>query len=286
LPTHRFSPIARNAEDYTFTPSSDGPAKRAAVVFDCEMVGVNGGHSEAVRFSAVDFLTGEVLVDTFVVPETEVTSWRTTVSGVTKGLLADMVRQRRTLNGWKEARQALWSHIDETTILIGQALSNDLDVLRMIHLKIVDTAILTKEAVEPNCSRAWGLKTLCQELLSKDVQGSASGHCCLEDSFAAREVVLWCLRHPDRLETWAGVQRALIQKMRAEREAEKHSRISKKLGNISTESTKLPPTLDSFLDDGDEYYLDDDGYPVDDDFDDDLSDILLFPGRSRLSLWP
>lgn len=201
--------------------------KRSAVVLDCEMVELVGGQNEVVRLCAVDFLTGQVLIDVYVVPRQKVFAWRTRVSGVTPVVLAEMKRQGRTLDGWEEARALLWEYIDEETILIGHALNNDLNVLGMIHTRIVDSAILTKAAVATDCDYSWGLKKLCEQFLKKDIQTGSHGHDCLEDTFAAREVLLWCLRNSDRLELWAVAERDLMEKRRAARKEEKDKAASK-----------------------------------------------------------
>jgi DNA polymerase III epsilon subunit-like protein len=64
--------------------------------------------------------------------------------------------------------------------------------------------------VGPNVKRQWGLKTLCRELLGVDIQQkSRRGHDSVEDAFAAREVVLWCINNTAGLEVWADQQRAI-----------------------------------------------------------------------------
>ena len=200
------------------------PGRRAAVALDCEMVGIRVGQSEIgelVRLCAVDFLAGEILVDIYVIPEQPVVAWRTKFSGVTKALLEEMERQGRTVNGWQAARELLWQHIDEDTILIGHSLHHDLKVLGMIHVRVVDSAIVTKEAVEENYNRSWALKTLCQQFLGREIQAGAAGHDCLEDTFAAREILLWSFNHPDRLIIWADLERGLIANKKAEKLAAK-----------------------------------------------------------------
>jgi hypothetical protein len=184
------------------------------------MVGIRVGQSEIgelVRLCAIDFLSGEILVDIYVVPEQEVVAWRTKFSGVTKALLEEMKRQGRTVDGWQAAREFLWQYVDEDTILTGHSLYHDLKVLGMIHTRVVDSEIVTREAVGESCNRSWGLKTLCQQFLGTKIQTGATGHDCLEDTFAAREILLWCFNHPDRLITWAEVERGLIATKKAEK---------------------------------------------------------------------
>lgn len=56
------------------------------------------------------------------------------------------IRNGKALTGWEAARQEVWKFVDSDTIIIGHAVKNDLDVLGMIHHRIVDSAILTRYA--------------------------------------------------------------------------------------------------------------------------------------------
>jgi DNA polymerase III epsilon subunit-like protein len=182
--------------------------RRGAVALDCEMVGVTKGKSEVARISAIDCLTGEVLIDTMVQPTQPITDCRTKFSGITKKAMTAAVAEKRALKGWPAARAELWKYIDSDTILIGQALHHDLDALRMQHWQVVDSAILARDAVGAGVSRQWGLKTLCDQLLGIDIQNAGNkGHDSVEDAFAAREVVLWCIGHQDELAVWGKRQK-------------------------------------------------------------------------------
>lgn len=182
------------------------------------MAGVAGGMSELILLCVADYLTGETLIDSLVSPTKKVVDWRSQVSGVTLTKMAVAEARRRTLKGWQEARNELWRYIDSDTILVGQSLHHDLDVLRIIHTNVVDSAILTANALGPGTNRVWGLKSLCDELLGIEIQNKGrQGHDCLEDALAAREVVLWCCRHPQELENWGKVKREEEEKKMEER---------------------------------------------------------------------
>lgn len=183
--------------------------KRRAVVLDCEMVQVAGNFRELAYLTAVDFLTNEILIDNYVQPTKKVWAWNTRYSGIS---CAEMNRARaegRALNGWHHARQVLWEYVDADTVLMGHSLQNDLKVLGFYHSKIVDSQILTSEAVsillppDFTLTRRWGLKTLAKELLEDDIQVGRKGHSALEDTLATRDVVIWCLRNPKPLKVWA-----------------------------------------------------------------------------------
>lgn len=131
--------------------------------------------------------------------------------------MSKAVARGQTLPSWEAARAALWGHMDSETILIGQSLSNDLKALGMVHTRIVDSEILTKKAVGPGCPRSWGLKKLCESFLGLKIQAGNSGHISLEDAFAARELVLWCIRNPETVTAWAREQRVLLEEERAKK---------------------------------------------------------------------
>ncbi|GFF84655.1 RNA exonuclease 3 [Aspergillus udagawae] len=218
LPAHVYAPvqdfILENWQNYRLTPSPEPGlcSPRRVVALDCEMVEVEGGSAEVAQICAVDILTSEVIVEKYVVPSRTVTDWRTPWSGMSQKLLEDMKEAGKTVNGWEEARKALWAHIGPDTILVGQSLQHDLDIIRMVHLSVVDTVILSREAVAKDCKQSWGLKRLCKQMLDRDIQQSRRGHDCLEDTMATREVVLWCVRHPNKFQEWAVSQREWMKK--------------------------------------------------------------------------
>lgn len=222
--------LAAKHREFSQTPEASlQKPKRKAITLDCEMVGVKGLASEVALLCAADYLTGEILVNSLVRPTKTVIDWRTRYSGVTAQAMATATVQGEALKGWKGARDALCEHIDAETILIGHALQNDLDALRIIHTCVVDSAILTQNAVGPKSERKWGLKTLCDVFLNIEIQNhGARGHDCQEDAMAAREVVLWCMRNPQSLKDWAAVMREEERLKREEREKARKEREEEK----------------------------------------------------------
>ncbi|KAJ5519386.1 Exonuclease RNase T/DNA polymerase III [Penicillium expansum] len=204
--------------------SSVGLPKRRAIVLDCEMVQVEAGRRELAFLSAIDFLTGEVLIDNYVQPKSRVVNWDSRFSGVTPGAMNKAVKKGTALFGWEGARSKLWEFMDSETVLIGHSLNNDLDVLGIIHWNIVDSSIITSEAVfysvhagEP-LNRTWSLKTLTNELVNYDIQAGRQGHSALEDAHATRDIVIWCLRYPEHLKVWADNARDQEEQRAYERE--------------------------------------------------------------------
>ncbi|PWY80572.1 ribonuclease H-like protein [Aspergillus heteromorphus CBS 117.55] len=231
--------IPRNAFRHAPPFLPQAPDKRKAVVIDCEMVQVSQNRRELAFLSAVDFLTGDVLINRYVKPSLPVTDWKTAVSGITAESMATALMRGEAFRGWEEARQALWAFVDDETVLIGHSLNSDLSVLGMIHVRVVDSAIFTAEivfltllATQP-LKRVWGLKTLVKELLDYDIQSGSQGHDALEDAFATRDLVIWCLRNPELLKLWADRAR---EEHRVERERQSSGR--RKGGNGRARNAK------------------------------------------------
>lgn len=179
--------------------------KRQAIVLDCEMVGVGPGGSISAlgRLSAIDFLTGELLIDKLVQPPRIVMDWRTKWSGITAASMQAARDSGEVLKGAAAAREMISRHMDDETVLIGHALYNDLAVLGIQHEKVVDSASMVEAAVGHGVRIMLGLKKLCKELLGISVQeGGKKGHDSIEDALATREVVLWCIEHPKALRVW------------------------------------------------------------------------------------
>ncbi|EJD38680.1 ribonuclease H-like protein [Auricularia subglabra TFB-10046 SS5] len=111
------------------TSPSSSKAKadpRKYVALDCEMVGVGpeGAESSLARVSAVDY-HGAVLLDVFVKQREHVADWRTHVSGVRE---SDMKHAKP----FDEVQKAV-AKLLEGRILVGHALSNDMQALLLSH---------------------------------------------------------------------------------------------------------------------------------------------------------
>ncbi|CCX06536.1 Similar to RNA exonuclease 3; acc. no. Q5AL29 [Pyronema omphalodes CBS 100304] len=198
LDKHTFEDLEGLAANFDFieTPAPiTGTPKRKAVVLDCEMGGSRFGRSELIWVTVVDFYTGEDLVHDFVKPSTVIVDWRTQYSGVSEKMANGLEAKNHFINGWQQARELLLQHIDSDTIIVGHALNNDLDQLRLIHHRVIDTALTIPRIM----GKKHSIQCLSLELLSKAVQNGTNGHDCLEDTLSARELLIWYLRHPDEV---------------------------------------------------------------------------------------
>jgi hypothetical protein len=82
----------------------------------------------------------------------------------------DAVEKGSALNGWMTARSKVWELINSETILAGHSLKNDLDLLRMIHTKVVDSTILTSNAIGKIMVPQFPPGRRCRELLDISIQ--------------------------------------------------------------------------------------------------------------------
>ena len=122
------------------------------------------------------------------------------------------------MSGWEGAWLELWKYIDDNTILVGHALQHNLDALRIIHPHVVDSGILSGNAIGIRCIW-WGLQTLCFELLNFEIRKNKGGiHNCLEDVLATREVVLFCTQNKKAFQSWAKAKKS--EEIRLETEQE------------------------------------------------------------------
>ncbi|KAJ5874409.1 RNA exonuclease 4 [Penicillium soppii] len=147
------------------------------IAMDCEMVGVGpnpDNDSALARVSVVNF-NGDQIYDSYVRPKEMVTDWRTHVSGIAP---KHMVEARTLEHVQKEIAEIMSGRI-----LVGHAVSNDLDALLLSHPKrdIRDTS-----KHPPYRKIAGGgsprLKMLAEEFLGLKIQDGA--HSSVEDARA------------------------------------------------------------------------------------------------------
>ena len=203
--------------------------KYKALALDCELVSMKGGEQGLIRVAVVDFFTGNVLLHGVVRPAGPVTDWRQEFTGLNKYLFREKVKKGKVLSGWEEVRERIFEVSTPETIFVGHALANDLRVLRIATDRAVDSMAMLSLAIFGNVRvfpRNWSLRGACHELMGLAVQKKRQ-HDPLADALATRELVLWCITHPNELGEWADRKRAnmeeIVQKER-EKEMKKESK--------------------------------------------------------------
>jgi DNA polymerase III epsilon subunit-like protein len=170
-----------------------------------------------IQLTAIDYFSGELLISALVKPTLDIRQWRTNIHGVSHGMIIQADRDGTALRDVSHARELLFAFMDKSTILVGHALHHDLNVLKIAHDSCVDSEILAKAAIKrPGQNTGTSLKKLCDSLIGLGVQTMAN-HSCLEDSFAAREAVIYMTSHPEELAIWAKAKQKFIDEEAAKR---------------------------------------------------------------------
>lgn len=205
-------------EDFTWAPKPYLPAqKRKAVAIHCVRRQPKHCPVELLAVAAVDFLSGQVLINSRLVPNL---GWNGGSS------------RSESLRGWREARANLFSFIDQDTVIIGHKVQDDLEILRVLHRQIVDSRILATSAIctppIKTCDYNPNLENVCKDFLGIKIRQGTT--CALENALAAREIVLHCIRWPKDVDIWAKETQSGLWRDREERIRRRCSRRTKTAG--------------------------------------------------------
>ena len=197
---YKFTDVKRMSSVMPFieTPENTKVEAHTAVCFDCEMGYTTRGF-ELLRLTALSWPSHRPIIDVLVRPLGYVLDLNTQWSGVTMDQFLNAKpydpaipkpnrKDLRIVESPYIARDLLLAHVSPTTPLLGHALENDLNVIRLIHRTIVDTVILfpTRSGLPYRHS----LKTLAKQHLNVDVQqGGESGHDSYEDARTTGELI-------------------------------------------------------------------------------------------------
>ncbi|KAH8830486.1 ribonuclease H-like protein [Flagelloscypha sp. PMI_526] len=158
------------------------PTQLDVIALDCEMCYTTGGMRVA-RVSCVDG-NATTVFDEFVKMDegVEIIDFNTRFSGITQELYDSAVLQLFDI------RKALDGLMNQNTILVGHALNNDLNTLRIVHRRCVDTSIIFQR----NGYRR-SLRDLVRQHLGIAIQagGGTKGHSSVEDSIATLDLLRW-----------------------------------------------------------------------------------------------
>ncbi|KAI9362489.1 hypothetical protein DFJ73DRAFT_812597 [Zopfochytrium polystomum] len=169
---------------FSYLPSpSPGAQLQPLVGCDCEMSYTTAG-MELTRVTFIDS-NGDCLLDELVRPSYPVIDLNSRWSGVTS-----LAEAKFDLKG---VHQEMKKFMSRDTIIVGHGLENDLLALRLIHNKIIDTAVLFPvTAVQvTDSSRKHSLRYLADKLLGRRIQTEASGHDSKEDAVTALDLAFF-----------------------------------------------------------------------------------------------
>ena len=168
-----YSVLYKTVGSYQYLPSNP----LGIVALDCEMVYTSGG-LEVAKVTLMDEY-GNAPVDTYVQPHNQVIDYNTEYSGIT----LDKLRRNNPVT-LHQVQMDLLRFIDQDTIIVGHSLESDLKALRIIHTRVVDTAVLYKHMYGSKLK----LKDLSIIILQRVIQNDPNGHDSLEDARAAMDL--------------------------------------------------------------------------------------------------
>ncbi|KAF3009773.1 RNA exonuclease 3 [Curvularia kusanoi] len=180
------------------TPENSLAPANTAVCFDCEM-GYTTHGLELMRLTVISWPQHKPLVDVLVRPIGHVLDVNTRFSGITKEQFLNAKpydpanpkpkrHDLRIVESPYVARDLFLAHITTTTPVLGHALENDLNTLRVIHPNIIDTVLLFPH--KRGLPLRLGLRALAKEKLDIDIQqAGAAGHDSYEDARTTGELV-------------------------------------------------------------------------------------------------
>jgi len=189
--------------------------KVGAVAFDCEM-GYTTLGLELIRLTAISWPQGEELLDVLVRPLGIVLDLNSRFSGVFPEDIANAVPYDAystpkpppppppaqldgsaspppppplpIVDSPQKARELLCSFLTPTTPLLGHAIENDLNAVRLCHQTIIDTVIIFPHP--RGLPLRYGLRMLSAKHLGRQIQqGGERGHDSLEDAQATGDLV-------------------------------------------------------------------------------------------------
>ncbi|OCF31871.1 RNA exonuclease 1 [Kwoniella heveanensis CBS 569] len=161
-------------------------AGNEVVAMDCEMIFTTAGVSLG-RVTIVDE-DGEVLLDELVRQNAAILDVNTRFSGISPGDLDKAVMDLPAV------RTAACMFIGPETIIVGHGLENDLRALRLLHDKVIDTAVVFPHDKGPPFRRA--LRDIVKEKLGYFIQDRTSdlGHSSAVDAKSTLDALKWKVR--------------------------------------------------------------------------------------------
>jgi len=185
------------------------PQDRRVLGLDCEMCRTAVGY-EVARVTLVDSNLS-VVYDELVLPDHPIEDYCTPYSGITPEALVGV--QTRL----PDVQRFLQGLVFDDTVLVGHSLQNDLHVLRLVHGRVIDTAVLFPHPKGPPHQPA--LRLLAHRHLKKSIQGftekaPSAAHSSVVDATTCLELLQLKVRNGPQFAA-EGARQNVLQAMQA-----------------------------------------------------------------------
>ncbi|KAL3672293.1 hypothetical protein V7S43_002951 [Phytophthora oleae] len=180
---------AKAATEYVSTkPLPDGETRSAEqllLAIDCEMCRTTKG-VELTRLTLVD-ASEKVLLDEYVRPKNPIVDYCTQYSGITCEIM------EATTMRLADIQDKFLDLVPAEAILVGHSIENDLQALRVLHRRVIDTVCMYPHPKGPPFRSA--LRFLTSQFLNRAIQTGTDGHCSVEDAVATLQLAQLKIKH-------------------------------------------------------------------------------------------
>ncbi|KAF4317811.1 hypothetical protein JM18_005494 [Phytophthora kernoviae] len=188
LPSIPFDDTGGASEFVSTVPLPEGETRAAEqllLALDCEMCRTTKG-VELTRLTLID-ASEKVLLDEYVRPKNPIVDYCTQYSGITCEIM------EATTMRLSDIQKQFLELVPAEAILVGHSIENDLQALRVLHRRVIDTTCMYPHPKGPPFRSA--LRFLVRQYLNRAIQTGTDGHCSVEDAIATLQLAQLKIKH-------------------------------------------------------------------------------------------